>query len=106
MSLIAKTTDRLTWGRCPQTPEVYRFLSAGMSDQKRGTPTASPAAIPAAGSVARVAPQHCPIPSAQVSSVWKTDGAASTKMQQTAKLSNWHLSQKPATSEAPAPLSI
>jgi hypothetical protein len=69
MSLKARTTDGWSWGRCPQAPEVYRFLSARMGDQKRGTPVASPAAIPAAESVARVAPQHCPIPSAQVSSV-------------------------------------
>jgi hypothetical protein len=36
MSWKARPTDWLSWGRCPQTPEVYRFLSAGMGDQKRG----------------------------------------------------------------------
>jgi hypothetical protein len=55
----------LTWGLCPQTPGIYRFFPARMAvldfhgDRHRYLSPAFPAAEP----VARVASQHCPIPS-------------------------------------------
>jgi len=55
----------LDWGLCPQTPGIYRFFLARMAvsgfDGDR-TFRLSPA-FPAAEPVARVASQHCPIPS-------------------------------------------
>jgi hypothetical protein len=56
----------LDWGLCPQTPGIYRFFPAGMagfSKQFEGGIWLPPPAFPAAEPVARVAFQHCPIPS-------------------------------------------
>ena len=53
------------WGLCPQTPRIYRFegpewmfLLSVSGDRRCLSP-----AVPAAEPVARVASQHCPIPS-------------------------------------------
>jgi hypothetical protein len=57
--------DMLCWGRCPQTPGIYRFFSARMDSigfHSGDGPYPSPA-FPAAEPVARVASQRCPIPS-------------------------------------------
>ena len=50
------------WGLRPQTPGFYRFYQPELA--QRGSGVAAPfGAIPAAETVARVASQHCPIPS-------------------------------------------
>ena len=50
-------------GACPQTPGIYRFFSPEWISRTQGDrPRLSPA-FPAAEPVARVASQHCPIPS-------------------------------------------
>jgi hypothetical protein len=53
------------WGRCPQTPGIYRFFPARMDvfDFVEGDGCGPSPAFPAAEPVARVASQHCPIPS-------------------------------------------
>ena len=55
----------LCWGLCPQTPGIYRFFPPEWAifvwfqgDRLNLSP-----AFPAAEPVARVASQHCPIPS-------------------------------------------
>ena len=51
-----------TWGLRPQTPGIYRFSQPELT-QPGGGVAAPLRAIPAAETVARVASQHCPIPS-------------------------------------------
>ena len=55
----------LSWGLCPQTSGIYRFFLARMDVSGfRGDGHLRPSpAFPAAEPVARVASQHCPIPS-------------------------------------------
>ena len=68
----------LTWGLCPQTPRIYRFFLAGMDvlhfipGDRLGLSPAFPAAEP----VARVASQHCPIPSDSGTLSMQPSGAA------------------------------
>src|SRR5437868_7640758 len=55
----------LHWGLCPQTPGIYRFFPARMEHScfDPGDRLNLSPAFPAAEPVARVASQHCPIPS-------------------------------------------
>ena len=54
-----------TWGRCPQTPGIYRFFPArmGVLVLDRGDRLSLSPAFPAAEPVARVASQQRSIPS-------------------------------------------
>ena len=55
----------LHWGLCPQAPGIYRFFLARMESIgfHSGDRACLSPAFPAAEPVARVASQHCPIPS-------------------------------------------
>jgi hypothetical protein len=58
-------SSSLNWGLCSQTPGIYRVFPARMESRRLsgdGRVHPSPA-FPAAEPVARVASQHCPIPS-------------------------------------------
>ena len=58
----------LSWGRCPQTPVIYRIVARMVST---GTGSARPQAIPAAGSALESHPCVA-LSSAQVSPGWTT----------------------------------
>lgn len=79
----------LDWGLCPQRPGIYRVFSARMDVLRSfsGDRLNLSPAVPAAEPVARVASQHCPIPS----------GSGTPSINQTAP---W-LNEKPANGQYP-----
>src|ERR1039458_10772495 len=102
MSPTARNKSSLDWGLRPQSPEVFRFDGPewALKQEALGAP---PAAFPAAESVARVAPQHCPIPSAQVSSVLTQTALHPTRLQPTVNCQIGSCLTQGSTSEPPAP---
>jgi len=82
-----------TWGLCPQTPGIYRFF--GPEWQLTRGQHSPPDAFPAAEPVARVASQHCLIPSDSGTLSMQKAGAASYKFAANGNLSNSDLSHEP-----------